>query len=130
MAAIIPTLGAGRRLARREVRGILSITRNPVMWGLGLLFLAQLAIAVELADALRCGAYASLALLFLPRIEAKQRAKWGDAAWTDFAARSSSVPFVAMVQGRARLDWREIGWPRLIAVAGLYVAFVWWFTAR
>jgi uncharacterized membrane protein len=127
-ATLAKTVAAGR-LARREVRGVLSITRNPVMWGLGLLFLAQLAIAAELAEALRCGAYAALALLFLPRIEAKQRAKWGDAAWADFTARSSSVPFVAMMQGRARFDWREIGGVRLITTAGLYLAFA-WLTAR
>lgn len=126
---VVPILTGGR-LARREVRGVLCITRNPVMWGLGLLFLAQLAVATELAEALRAGAYAALALLFLPRIEAKQRAKWGDAAWADFTARSSSVPFLALLQGRARFDWREIGWLRLVASAACYLAFVWWFAVR
>ena len=116
---------ASGRMARREVTGILAITRNPVMWGLGLWALAHLAVVGEVAEALRYAAFAALALLFLPRIEAKQRAKWGD-AWTDFAARSSSVPFAAMLQGRARLDWREIGWPRIAAAIALYLAFILW----
>ena len=119
------TLASGR-LARREVIGILAVTRNPVMWGLGLWSLAHLAAAAEIAEALRYAAYAALALLFLPRIEAKQRAKWGEAAWADFAARSSNIPFVAMAQGRARLAWREIGWVRLAVTAALYAAILMW----
>jgi uncharacterized membrane protein len=118
------------RLARREVTGILAVTRNPVMWGLGLWALAHLAVVAEVAEALRYAAFAGLALLFLPRIEAKQRAKWGEAAWADFAARSSNVPFVAMAQGRARLKWREIGWVRLAVTAALYLAILLWLHPR
>ena len=119
------TLAAGR-LARREVTGILAVTRNPVMWGLGLWSLAHLVAVAETAEALRYAAFAALALLLLPRIEAKQRAKWGEAAWADFAARSSNIPFVAMAQGRARLQWREIGWVRLAVTLALYVALLLW----
>jgi uncharacterized membrane protein len=118
------TLASGR-LARREVTGILAITRHPVMWGLGLWSLAHLAVVAEAAEALRYAAFAALALLFLPRIEAKQRAKWGE-AWSDFAARSSNMPFVAMSHGRARLRWREIGTLRLAVAAALYIAIVLW----
>jgi uncharacterized membrane protein len=117
---------ASGRLARREVTGILAVTRNPVMWGLGLWSLAHLAVVAEVAETLRYAAFAALALLFLPRIEAKQRAKWGEVAWTDFTARSSNIPFVAMVQGRARLHWREIGGVRLAVTVALYVALLLW----
>jgi uncharacterized membrane protein len=119
------TLAQGR-LARREVTGILAVTRNPVMWGLGLWSLAHLAVVAEAAEALRYAAFAALALLFLPRIEAKQRAKWGDAAWADFTARSSNIPFVAIAEGRARIGWREIGWMRIAATVALYLALVLW----
>jgi len=114
------------RLARREVTGILAVTRNPVMWGVGLWSLAHLAVVAEVAEALRYVAFAALALLFLPRIETKQRAKWGAAAWADFTARSSNVPFVAMIDGRARLRWREIGWTRIAATLLLYVTLIVW----
>jgi uncharacterized membrane protein len=119
------TLASGQ-LARREVTGILAVTRNPVMWGLGLWALAHLAVVAEAAEALRYAAFAALALLFLPRIEAKQRAKWGEAAWSDFTARSSNIPFVALARGRARLRWREIGWARIAATAALYAALLLW----
>ena len=119
------TLASGR-LARREVTGILAVTRNPVMWGLGLWALAHLAVVAEAAEALRYAAFAALALLLLPRIEAKQRAKWGEAAWVDFTARSSNIPFVALARGCARFSWREIGWARIAATAALYAALLLW----
>jgi len=119
------TLATGR-LARREVTGILVVTRHPVMWGLGLWALAHLAVVAEAAEALRYATFAALALLLLPRIEAKQRAKWGDRAWSDFTARSSNLPFLAMARWRARFDWREIGWARIAAVVALYMALVLW----
>lgn len=122
-----PTATLARGLmTRREVTGILAVTRNPVMWGLGLWSLAHLAVVAEVAEGLRYAAFAALALLLMPRIEAKQRSKWGAVAWADFAARSSSIPFVAMVQGRARLKWREIGSGRLALTAALYIAIVLW----
>lgn len=115
---------APERVARRDVTGVLAVTRHPVMWGLGLWSLAHLATVGDAAQALRFLCFAVLALGFLPRIEAKQRAKWGDAAWRDFTARSSSVPFLAMVQGRAHLKWREIGWVRIVATAAIYAALL------
>lgn len=120
---------ASGRLARRDVVGILAITRNPVMWGLGLWSLSHLAVVGEVAQTLRYATFAALALLLLPRIEAKQRAKWGDAAWADFTARSSNLPFAAMLQGRARFAWSEIGWPRIGAATVLYLALVLWLHA-
>lgn len=120
---------APAKAARREVVGVLAITRHPVMWGLGLWSLSHLAAIGNLAQALRFVIFAALALAFLPRIEAKQRVKWGEATWQDFAARSSNLPFLAMLQGRARLDWREIGLVRLGAVLALYVGLLWWLHA-
>jgi uncharacterized membrane protein len=117
---------ASGRLARREVTGILAVTRHPVMWGLGLWSLTHLAVVAEVGEALRYVAFAALALLFLRRIEAKQRAKWGAAAWADFTARSSNVPFVAMIDGRARLCWCEIGGMRVAITVALYLALVLW----
>ncbi len=115
---------APSRVARREVVGVLAITRNPVMWGLGLWSLAHLAAVGDAAQALRFLCFAILALAFLPRIEAKQRAKWGAAAWADFTARSSNLPFLALLQGRAQLRWAEIGWARSGAALLLYLALI------
>jgi uncharacterized membrane protein len=115
---------APARAARREVVGILAVTRHPVMWGLGLWSLAHLATIGDLAEALRFLCFAVLALAFLPRIEAKQRARWGETAWAEFAARSSSVPFLALLQGRATLRWAEIGWLRTGGAVLLYLGML------
>jgi len=110
--------------ARRAAVGVLAITRHPVMWGLGLWSLAHLAVVADAAEALRFACFAILALAFLRRIEAKQRAKWGDAAWADFAGRSSNLPFLALIQGHARLNWREIGGTRIAATIAIYLALL------
>ena len=115
---------APARAARREVVGVLAVTRHPVMWGLGLWSLSHLAVVADSAQALRFLCFAILALGFLPRIEAKQRAKWGAAAWADFAGRSSNLPFLALLQGRARLRWREIGRVRIAATLALTAALI------
>jgi uncharacterized membrane protein len=54
--------------------------------------------------------------------------------WPRFAAVTSHVPFVAIAQGRNRLDWGEIGWQRpLIGLAAFFAFFFlhsWLFGAR
>jgi uncharacterized membrane protein len=41
-------------------------------------------------------------------------------------ARSSNAPFAATLQSCARLEWREIGWPRITAAVALNLALVLW----
>jgi uncharacterized membrane protein len=41
-----------------------------------------------------------------------------------FTAVTSHVPFVAIVQGRNRLVWREIGWMRPAIGLGAFAAFL------
>jgi uncharacterized membrane protein len=54
--------------------------------------------------------------------------------WARFEAATSHVPFVAIAQGRNRLDWREIGWTRpligLAAFAAFFLLHPWIFGAR
>jgi uncharacterized membrane protein len=108
-------------LIRRDLRGILTVTRNPVMWGLGIWALSHALASNQLAEMLRFGSFAALAILGSYRIDQKVAAKWGAVAWSDFAARSSNLPFAAILQGRARLDWQTIGWMRPLAAIALYL---------
>ena len=44
--------------------------------------------------------------------------------WPRFTAVTSNVPFVAIIQGRNRIAWREIGWVRpLLGVAAFAAIF-------
>ncbi len=52
----------------------------------------------------------------------KRRLLW--AAWEDYCAKTSSVPFGAIVTGRARVGLGEIGYWRLALGVGLYVVLL------
>jgi uncharacterized membrane protein len=44
--------------------------------------------------------------------------------WTPFAESTSSLPFLAIAQGRNRLSLAEIGWWRVAMALVLYAAFL------
>ena len=44
-----------------------------------------------------------------------------DPDWPRFAALTSHVPFVAVAQGRNRIDWREVGWLRPAIGVAVYL---------
>jgi uncharacterized membrane protein len=113
-------------------RGVLRITRNPVMWAIGLWALAHMVPNGDWASLLLFGTLAVLALLGSVMIDAKNAVRWGD-AWTRWTQLSSNIPFVALIQGRQALGTtiREIGWVRLavalVLYAGLLHAHSWLF---
>jgi uncharacterized membrane protein len=53
------------------------------------------------------------------------RRKRANPDWARFAAVTSHVPFVAIAQGRNRLDLREIGWKRPLIALVVFVLLVW-----
>ena len=62
-------------------------------------------------------AAAVAALPGIPSIDAKRRRLQG-ASWEGFAAKTSIMPFGAILAGRNSLNWREIGlWRPAIAPA-------------
>ena len=111
-------------LARRDVGGILAVTRHPVIWSILLWSVARLLVVDRAPEAVQYAVFAGLAAWGILRFDAKLRAKWGDAAWADFAARTSNLPFLAMAQGRAHFHPRTLGWLRWTAVAVFIAAAV------
>ena len=101
-----------------SARGIFTVTRHPVMWAFGLWALSHLAASGDAAGVLLFAAIAVLALAGTMAIDAKKRARWGD-AWPAFAGRTSNLPLAAVAAGRVRLDLAGIGWrtPAIAAVA-------------
>jgi uncharacterized membrane protein len=102
-------------------KGILRITRHPFLWGVLLWSLAHIAMNGDLSSLIFFGAFAVLAFVGPMLIDAKRARKMGD-DWEDFAARTSNLPFGAILTGRNKLRLGEIGilWP-LVGVA-LYFA--------
>ena len=103
------------------VRGILRVSRNSFFWGVGLWGLAHVAVCGELAGVLMFGTIAALGLIGAPVLDAKKAAQYGS-RWKAFAETTSSVPFLAIAQGRQRLVMAEIGWWRLAVAILLFLA--------
>ena len=107
--------------------GIFTVTRHPIMWGIGLWALLHLAASGDLAGIVFFGAFAVLAFLGTLAVDAKKRRAWPAESWRRLAAATSNLPFLAIAQGRARLDWKGFGWLPLLITVALYIAIVWWF---
>jgi uncharacterized membrane protein len=69
------------------------------------------------------GAIIVTALAGMPSLDAKYARRRPD-RWPAFAAATSRLPFVAIVQGRNRLAWSEIGWWRPLLAVVLWVALI------
>ncbi len=112
----------------REPVGILRVTRHPMLWGVGLWALGHLAANPDVASAWLFGGLAALSFGGMVAQEVKKR-RDAPEGWAAYAARTSVVPFAAVVAGRGRLAldggllWQV---PAGLAVAaGLYVAHPW-----
>ena len=110
------------------VRGVLRVTRHPVMWGIALWGLGHLAANGDLAAVLFFGGLAGLALIGTVLIDRKYEARLGD-AYRVFQGKTSAMPFVAIAAGRQRLVFGEIGAARiggaLLLFAILYAVHPW-----
>lgn len=129
-----PTMVGAEGLLRSEdpARGIIRITRHPIMWGV-MLFAGAHVLALGDTKALVFfgGGFVLLAAIGTVAIDRRKRA---NPDWGRFAAATSHIPFVAILQGRNRLDLREIGWKRpligLVAFFFLLWIHPWLFGVR
>lgn len=103
--------------------GLLKVTRHPMMWAIGLWAIAHLFVSGDLAGVLLFSGLAVLALLGTLAIDAKRRAR-DPAGFARLAAQTSNIPLAALIAGRTRLHYRDIGWWRLLLAAVLYVALI------
>jgi uncharacterized membrane protein len=121
-----PTLvGADRLLKSPEpARGILRVTRHPVMWGLMLWSASHIVARGERMSAIFFGGFLALAALGTLLMDQRKARTLGE-DWKRFAAVTSWLPFGAIAQGRNRFDAREIGWRNPAIGLALYAAFLW-----
>jgi len=92
-------------------RGILRITRHPVMWAIMLWAGAHMLAVGSMRSVVLFGGLLLLAAAGTTLQDARKAKALGD-DWKRFAASTSNIPFVAIVQGRTKLVWKEIGWWR------------------
>lgn len=103
--------------------GILKITRHPIMWAIGLWALAHLPASGDAASLLLFAGLAVLALAGTLAIDAKRRRRDPD-GFERLAAATSNLPFAAMLTGRARLRYSELGWVRLLVAGVVYFVLI------
>ena len=118
-----PTMVGADKLLKSEdpARGIIRVTRHPLMWGIMLWAAAHVLARGELAAVVFFGGFFVLAGLGTILID---RRKSLEPDFQRFKAVTSNLPFLAIAQGRNRIVWREIGWLRpAIGIAVFVLAF-------
>lgn len=106
-------------------RGVARITRHPVNCSMGLWAVAHLPVNGDVAALIFFGGFALLAVMGTSHIEARRRRDFGE-DWQRLCAVTSVVPFVAVLQGRNRLDLKEIGWLRVLGGLFFFFATLLW----
>lgn len=119
------TMLAGERFldGPRPLWGIVTVTRHPMLWGIGLWAVAHLLANGDQASLILFGGMAILAFGGMAHIDGRRRDSLGS-AWGPVELTTSVLPFLAAMQGRTRVDWAGIGLARVAGGLGLYVALI------
>ena len=105
------------------IRGMLRITRHPFLWGVAIWAAGHLMVHGDVAAMILFGSLLMLALFGTASIDAKRRRALG-ARWDAFAAKTSNLPFAAILSRRQKLKIGEIGWWRLALAVALWVGML------
>ena len=121
-----PTIvGADKLLKSTEpARGMIRVTRHPVMWSFILWALAHLLARAELGAIVFFGTFLLLAALGAVLMDERKARTLGE-DWQRFAAVTSYFPFLAIAQGRNKFRAAEIGWRNPSIGLALYALFFW-----
>ena len=121
-----PTLiGANKLLSNPDpARGIIRITRHPVMWAIMLWSLAHLLARGERMASVFFGGFLALAALGALLLDQRKARTLGE-DWKRFEAVTSYMPFGAILLGKNRLNGGEIGWRNPAIGLALYALFFW-----
>lgn len=105
-----PSAAMQARMLKGEhpARGIMKVTRHPVMWGIVLWAVLHIAVNGDVGSVVFVGAFLVLAGAGMILLDRKKRATLGS-DWARFAAVTSILPFGALAGGRARVTFGEIG---------------------
>lgn len=117
-----PTMVGADKLLKSDdpARGMIRITRHPIMWGVMLWAGAHMIARGDLKSLVFFGAFLLLAAVGTLSMDARKKS---NPDWPRFAAVTSHIPFVAILQGRNRLAWAEIGWMRPLIGLAVFAAF-------
>lgn len=110
-----PTMIGPAGGAAQPPRGMIRITRHPMLWSFAIWAAVHVVGNGDTAAIVFFGAFLITALAGMPSIDAKLGRR-DQATWQALSAETSVLPFVAIAQGRNRFVPSEIGW--LVPLAG------------
>ena len=121
-----PTLVGADRLLRNPdpARGIIRVTRHPIMWSFMLWSGSHVLARGELKSSIFFGGLFAVAFLGTLLMDQRKAKSLGE-DWKRFAAVTSHLPFVAIAQGRNHFNGAEIGWRNPAIGLALYALFFW-----
>jgi uncharacterized membrane protein len=121
-----PTLvGADKLLKSADpARGMIRVTRHPVMWSFILWALAHILARGEFGAIVFFGTFLLLAALGAVLMDQRKARNLGE-DWQRFAAVTSYFPFLAIAQGRNSFKPAEIGWRNPAIGLALYALLFW-----
>lgn len=121
-----PTIVGMYRLLKdaEPARGMIRVTRHPVMWSFLIWALAHILARGDLKSLLFFGTFAVVAGVGTLLMDMRKAKSLGD-NWARFAAVTSNLPFLAILQGRNRLDLKEIGFRNPAIGLALFALFFW-----
>ena len=111
-----PHPGAAQK--KRQATGVFAITRHPMNWAFALLASVHLTLEMSLPSIVLDSGILILAIVGSIAQDRKKRATMGQ-AWLQWEAKTSFVPFVALLAGRAR--WRDLTRIWIAALVGVIV---------
>jgi uncharacterized membrane protein len=106
-----------------DARGIQRITRHPFLWAVVLWAVGHLVVNGNFPALVLFGGMLALALFGAAGVDRRSRER-DPVNWISFAAVTSNIPFAAILSGRNRMVWSEIGWGRVLAAVLLYVVLI------
>ena len=107
----------------KPVQGVLTITRHPMLWGISLWAISHLLAAGDATTIVLMSAFLVLSMGGMVHIDLRREEEMGS-RWGPLRLTTSLIPFGAILGKRNTLDWRGIGWTRLLAAVALYVLFL------
>ncbi|MFN7175523.1 MAG: NnrU family protein [Thermaurantiacus sp.] len=115
---------AGVPLSEKPAKGVLAITRHPMMWAFGLWAAVHVLLSGMLDTVLLAGGIGFLALVGAAAQDGKKRAQLGD-NWRGWEAQTSYWPFGAQITGKQ--PWTSL-WVGVVPLAGglvLWLLLTW-----
>jgi uncharacterized membrane protein len=106
-----PTIVGAEKFLRSEdpARGMIRVTRHPIMWSFMLWAAAHILARGDVKSLIFFGTMLVLAALGSVSLDFRKKS---NPDWARFASVTSHIPFQAVLEGRNRIVWREIGWLR------------------